>query len=77
LKFAPAECRFDNVRGIHRSFSRSCAHDGVKLVNEENDILGTPNLVHDRFDAFLELAAIFRSGNHQCQIERNHPLVPE
>src|SRR5439155_1302105 len=58
-------------------FGRSGAHDGVKLVDEQDDVLGAPDFVHHGLDAFLELAAIFRPGNHQGQVQRDHALVPQ
>ena len=49
----------------------------MQLVDEQNDVPGAAYLIHDRFDAFLELAAIFRAGDHQREIESDHPLVTQ
>ena len=71
---APMHCisprlkrRLDDVGGVHRSFRRTRADDGVQLINEQNDVLGAANFVHDRFDALFELTAIFRAGDHQAR----------
>ena len=67
----------DDVRGVHRAFGRAGAHDGVQLVNEQNDVLRAANLVHDRLDALLELAAILGAGDHQRQVQGDDPLVTQ
>ena len=75
LQFAAAQGGLDDVRGVHRAFGRAGAHDGVQLVNEQDDVLRAANLVHDRLDALLELAAILGAGDHQGQVERDDALV--
>ncbi len=49
----------------------------MQLINEKHDVLGTANFVHHRFDALFELAAIFGAGDHQREVERDHPLVAQ
>src|ERR1700761_9363318 len=49
LKFTTAQGRFDNVGRIHGTLGRTSSNDRVQLVDEENHVLGTPDLVHHRF----------------------------
>ena len=49
----------------------------MQLVDEEDDVLGAANLVHHRLDALFELAAVFRAGDHQREIERDDLLVAQ
>jgi len=49
----------------------------VQFVDEKNRVLHAADLVHDRLDTLLELAAIFRAGNHHRQIEHHDPPVGE
>src|ERR1051325_5999932 len=77
LQLAAAECGLDDVRRVHRAFGRAGADDRVQLVDEENDVLRAANLVHDRFDAFFELAAILRAGDHEREVERDDAFVAE
>ena len=65
------------LRGVHRAFGRTGADDGVQFVNEQNDVFRAADFVHDRLDAFLELAAIFRAGDHQREVERDDALVAQ
>src|SRR6185436_1859236 len=50
-------------------FGRTSTHDGVQLVDEQNDVLGAADFVHDRLDALFKLPAVFGAGNHQSQVE--------
>ena len=49
----------------------------MKLVNKENDVFCAANLVHDRLDPLLELAAIFCASHHQCEIEGDDLFITE
>ncbi len=49
----------------------------MQLVNEQDDVLRAADFVHDGFDALFELAAVFRAGDHQRQVERDDPLVAQ
>ena len=64
LQFTTTQRRLDNVRGVHRPFCRTCSDDRVQFVDEKNHVLRTPDFVHDGFDPFFELSAIFCSGDH-------------
>ncbi len=77
LQFTAAQSGLDDVRCVHRAFGRTGTDDRVQLVDEKNDVLGAANFVHHRFDALFELAAIFRSGDHQGEVERDDPLVAQ
>jgi hypothetical protein len=77
LQLAPAQGRLDDIRRVHGAFRRAGAHDGVQLVDKQNDVLRAANLVHDRLDPLFELPAIFRSRHHQREVERDHFLVAQ
>ena len=67
----------DDVGGIHRALGRAGTDDGVELVDEQDDVLHLADLVHHRLDAFLELAAVFGTGDHQREVEGDDLLVAE
>src|ERR1700733_11612691 len=64
LKLTSAQCWFNNIGGIHSAFGRAGSDDGMQLVNEENHVLRSTDLIHYCFDPFLELAAVFCPGDH-------------
>ncbi len=49
----------------------------MQLIDEENDILRAADLIHDRFDALFKLAAVFRPGDHQGEIQGDDFLVAQ
>ena len=77
LEFAAAEGRLDDVGSVHGPLSGSCTDDRVELVDEEDDVLVLADLVHDRLDPLLELAAVFRTRHHEGEVEGDDALVGE
>ena len=76
VKLASREHRLQHVRRVHRSFRCPGAHDGVELVDEEDDLpLRLHDLVEDGFEAIFELAAIFRAGDQRAHVERDDLLA--
>ena len=75
LEFAAAQGGLDDVRGVHRAFGGTGADYGVQLVNEQNDVLGAPDFIHDGLDALLELSAILGAGDHKGEVEGDHAFV--
>ena len=69
LHLASAQCRLDDVGGVHCALGGSGTNDSVQLVDEKDDVLGSANLVHHGLDAFLELAAVLGAGYHQREVE--------
>ena len=68
----------DHVASVHGALGRSCADDGVDLVDEGDDLaLGILNLLEDGLESLLELAAVLRTRHHRSQIEGHDPLVAE
>src|SRR5205823_5716522 len=55
---------------------RACAHHGVQLVDEADDLsLGLLDLLEDRLQPLLELAAVLRTGDHGTEVECHHSLI--
>ena len=49
----------------------------MQLVDEENRVLGPPNLVHDGLDSLFELPAVLGAGHHHRQIQYDDSPVPQ
>ncbi len=77
MHLAARQRRLDDVRRVHRPFGRTRADDRVQLVDEEDHILRAADLVHHRLDALLKLSAVFRPRDHQREVQRDYPLVPQ
>ena len=67
----------DDVGGVHRALGGAGADDGVQLVDEQDDVLGAADFVHDRLDALLELAAVLGAGDHQREVEGDDSFVAQ
>ena len=75
LELTATEGGLDDVGGVHGTLRRTCSDDGMKLVDEEDDVLVLADLIHDGLDALLELTTVLRAGDHERQIERDDLLV--
>ena len=76
VQLAARQHRLQHVRGVHRPLGSPRADDRVQLVDEEDDATGrVGDLLEDRLEPFLELAAILRPGHERAEIERDDPLV--
>ena len=75
---AAGQRRLQHVAGVHRSFGRAGADQGVQLVDEQYDFaVGVFDLLQQRLQAIFELAAILGAGDHAGQVERDDALVLE
>ena len=78
VQLAAGQHRLEHVRGVHRALGRARPDDGVELVDEQDDLAGrVGDLLQDRLQALLELAAILGAGHHRAEVERDDPLVLE
>src|SRR5262245_63653092 len=77
LNFAPGESGLEHVGGVDGTFRGPGPDQGVELVEEEHHVLRLPNLLHDRLEPLLELAAILGAGHEGAQVELEEPLLRE
>lgn len=60
---AARQQRFDQVGGIHLpTGSRTGADDGMNFIDEQDAVLILLQLLEQRLEAFLEVAAVFGAG---------------
>ena len=70
--------RLQHVPGVHGTLGRAGAHDGVHLVEEDDELVGVPgDVVDDALEALLELATVLRSGDHPCEVESDEALAAQ
>ena len=75
VKFTPSEHGFEHVACIHGAFGFSCSHDGVDLVDEENDSsLGFDHFIEDCLEAFFEFATKLSSCDKRSKVESDNFL---
>src|ERR1051326_2144008 len=72
---AAAQRRFQDVRGVQRTFRGTGADERVQLVDEDDDVRVVGQLFHDRLEALFELTAVLRPRHDERDVERENPLV--
>ena len=68
--------RLQDVAGVHGALGRTCAHDGVELVDEEDDLaVGLLDLLEHRLQAVLELSAVLGTRHESRHVKLHDVLV--
>ena len=69
-QFASREGGFEDVGGIHGTLTGSCSHEGVNLIDEEDDSsVALHHFVDDALETLLKLTLVFRSGDELTHVE--------
>src|SRR4029079_12977784 len=76
-ELAPRERRLEDVRRVDRAFCRARADERVELVDEEDRVVGVPELLDDLLQALLELAAVLGPRDQRPDVEGQDPLVEQ
>ena len=74
---AAREGGLEHVAGVQAAGSAAGAHDGVYLVDEDDDLLVLFQLCDDGLHAFLELAAVLGACHQACQVEAQQAFAVE
>ena len=77
LELAAAERRLEDVRGVDGALGRAGPDERVELVDEQDRVVGVPELLDDLLEALLELAAVLRAGDERADVEGQDPLVEQ
>ncbi len=71
VQLAARQCGLQHIARVHRALGLAGAHHGVQFVDEQNDLAFLfGQIVENRFQALLELAAKFRTRDQRAHIER-------
>ena len=75
VEFTPGEHGFKHVSGVHRAFGFASSHDGVDLVDEEDDSsLGFDHFIEDCLEAFFEFPTKLSSCDKRSKVEGDNFL---
>ncbi|MNC12095.1 hypothetical protein D3C75_598080 [compost metagenome] len=77
LQLAAGQGRLQDVGGIDGAFRTACTDQGVQLVDEQDDIAGLADFVHDFLQTVLELASVFGARYDGAHIQSHYPLIPQ
>ena len=77
-QLAAGEHRLEQVGRVDRTLGGARADDRVQLVHEQDDLaLGVGDLLQDRLQALLELAAVLRAGQQGADVEADDLAVAQ
>ena len=74
LNFAAPERRLEEIRRVDCAFRRTCADDRMQLVDKQNDITASADLLDHVAHALFKFAAVFRPCEQACHVQRKQPL---
>ena len=76
VQLAPGQHRLEQVAGIHAAFGFARTHDGMQLIDEQNDLsIRLLDFVQHGFQTFLKFAPVFGTGNQCAHIQRENGLI--
>ena len=76
MQLAARQHRLEQVARIHTALGFARAHNGMQLVDEQNDAaVAGLDVVQNGFQAFLKLAAEFRAGDQRAHVQREDGAV--
>ena len=76
VQFAAGQHRLQQIASVHSAVGLARAHDGVQLIDEEDDLaLGLFDLVQHTLQALLELAAVLSARDQRTHVQAEHGAV--
>ena len=69
MQLATGKGRLEEICRIDGTLRCAGAHDGVQLVNEQDDPPVCLDLVHAGTDSLLKIATVFRPGKHCAEVK--------
>jgi len=76
VQLAPGQHGLEQVACVHGTIGLAGTHDGVQLIDEEDDLaLALLHLVQHALQALLELAAVLCTGHQSAHVQTEHDAV--
>ena len=76
VELAARQHGLEQVACVHAAFCAARSHNGVELVDEQNDAaLALADLLQNGFEALLKLAAVLGAGDQRAHIQREDRFV--
>ena len=78
MQVATSERRFEDVAGVHGALGGTRAHDGMELIDEQDDLaFGFLRFLEHGLQAVLELAAVLGAGDQRAHVELDEVAVAQ
>src|SRR5262245_53673323 len=72
LYFSSCQSGLKHIGSIEGAGCTACTYNSMYLIDEKNYLWRFLQLVHYGFHSFLELSAVFGTGNKRSQVERDN-----
>ena len=70
LQLAASEHRLEDRRRVDRAFGGTRTHERVQLVDEQDDVAASADLLQHLLEALLEVAAVAGARDQRAEVER-------
>jgi hypothetical protein len=77
LQLAAGQHRLEDAGGVDGALGGTGAHEGVELVDEEDDVAAGADLLEHLLEALLEVAAVARARHEGAEVEGVELLAPD
>ena len=77
LQLASSQHGLEDGGGVNRAFGGTGTHQGMDLVDEQDDVAAGANLLQDLLQAFLEVTAVAGTGHEGAEIQGVQVLILE
>ena len=76
MQFAAGQHRLEQIASVHSAVGLARAHDGVQLIDEEDNLaFGLFDLVQHALQALLELAAVLCARDQRTHVQAEYGAV--
>ncbi|MBA7695743.1 hypothetical protein ES703_104378 [subsurface metagenome] len=75
LDLSAGEGRFEHIGRIQGSAGTAGTYNGVQLIDEQDNVPGVIELIHQGFKPFFKLSPIFCAGHQAAQVQGQHALA--
>ena len=75
LQLAAGQLGLEDRRGVDRALGGTGTHQGVQLVDEQDDVAAGVDLLEHLLQAFLEVTAVAAARHQRSQVQRVELLV--
>ena len=77
LQLASSQHGLEDGGSVNRAFGGTGTHQGMDLVDEQNDVAAGTNLLQDLLQAFLEVTTVAGTGHEGAEIQGVQVLILE
>ena len=76
VQLASGQHGFEHISGVHGAVRLACAHDGMELIDKQDDLpVAVLHFLQNRFQTFLELAPVLRAGYQRAHVKGEDGLL--